>query len=185
MIDEDLAALMISFEQRGVLEDSLVLIVGDHGPHRFSLLTLNLEGLLQLRLPALFMTVPRSLLKQYPHYATNLVANSQKPVTHYDLYWTLRQAAYPALLDKLPLCRPGAKQPRSLDLAQSLFSDMEPTLERELKDLSFQHLATTVCDLSSVYGGDVEEVWPLYSETSPDGTQSSKYQVYCDGNPET
>jgi len=177
-IDEDIVRLFRKLDEKGVLEDSLVILASDHG-HHMTPFGFTLEARTQLYLPALFMSVPRKLLAKYPRYAKNLQENMQKPFTHYDLYWTLRQVHNVDQLDVLPNCTGADTQPRTLDMAQSIFSSLDPMYTRALEDYTFFHFNDHACmdeEFTMANRLEMIDIWNNLKEIG------KPFNMYCDPN---
>jgi hypothetical protein len=88
-IDRSLAQFFIEFEAK--LEKSFVFLMGDHGM-RFTGIRDTKIGEMEDYNPFLYLSVPKSL-RQNAQLMENLKLNSQKLVTHFDLYLTLMDIA--------------------------------------------------------------------------------------------
>ncbi|TKR69407.1 hypothetical protein L596_021572 [Steinernema carpocapsae] len=68
--------------------DSIVIFFSDHG-HRYDSIRETAVGRLESRLPYLSIRIPPALDKKYSHLKKNLMANSKKMTTQFDLHRTL------------------------------------------------------------------------------------------------
>jgi hypothetical protein len=73
----------------GVLDDTLVIFFSDHGM-RFGDIRKHFTGWLEERLPFLFIHLPEKFKDLYPGMAENVVKNSEKLVSPFDIYVTLK-----------------------------------------------------------------------------------------------
>ncbi|CAH2061744.1 unnamed protein product, partial [Iphiclides podalirius] len=112
--DEDLARFLRDFQRQGRTEDTLLLLMGDHGP-RYAKVRDTLQGKLEERLPLMAVALPARLRRARPAAQRALEANARALATPHDVHATL--------LDALGLARlagaarvPGADLPRALSL---------------------------------------------------------------------
>jgi len=86
--DDDFAAWLGQLQRSGVLERTVVVLVGDHGPSygpgRQTMLGRTAE-----RLPLLVVSVPRTFAEKHSAMTRNLATNSDRLVTPLDLHQTL------------------------------------------------------------------------------------------------
>ncbi|KAK0407698.1 hypothetical protein QR680_003537 [Steinernema hermaphroditum] len=68
--------------------DSIVIFFSDHG-HRYDSIRETAVGRLESRLPYLSIRIPPEMDKKYPHLRKNLIENSKKMTTQFDLHRTL------------------------------------------------------------------------------------------------
>lgn len=87
-LDTDTASFFRDLSSSSSWDNTLVIVMGDHGfySHAYSS---TYEGALERRLPLFLIRIPERLNEQIPN-ATKLVKeNSNRVVTHYDVYETL------------------------------------------------------------------------------------------------
>jgi len=86
--DDDLSTWLEALQTSGVLERTVVVVVGDHGPsygpRRHTML-----GKTKERLPLLVVSVPTSFAEEHSVMMKNLVKNSDRLVTALDVHQTL------------------------------------------------------------------------------------------------
>lgn len=87
VIDNDLLQFMTEFKSKGYLNNTIMIILGDHG-WRFGDFRQTVQGKLEERLPLFTMTFPKWFKKQYPALAENLRINTQRLTSWFDLYAT-------------------------------------------------------------------------------------------------
>ena len=89
LADKDVREMYKYLEQKGFLENTVVIFFGDHGnragPYRQTWI-----GRLELRLPFLSITLPSWFKSLYPDFYENMLANTKVLTTYFDLYATLR-----------------------------------------------------------------------------------------------
>eukprot|EP00947_MAST-08B_sp_MAST-8B-sp1_P000429 g429.t1 len=97
--DEDLAASLWRLHRAGVLEDTAVLVVSDHGMKGLRFYETGI-GEAEYRMPVAMMLLPRNpALRLDPAMAANLRTNQFRLTTHYDLHrtlWHLAHDGFPA-----------------------------------------------------------------------------------------
>ncbi|XP_017038674.1 uncharacterized protein LOC108086293 [Drosophila ficusphila] len=115
-MDDYVLQYLLDFEADGVLEQSIVVFLSDHGS-RFGRLTALSSGFLEERLPAMFLYLPPWFRDQYPDYARALQLNRNRLTSNYDLHNTLKH------IIELGGTPDGAALPRAADCpkCQSLF----------------------------------------------------------------
>ncbi|KAK7466791.1 hypothetical protein BaRGS_00037107 [Batillaria attramentaria] len=99
-LDADLANVLRRLRRNGVLEDTVLIIMGDHGA-RYSKVRYTVQGKLEERLPMMSFVFPEKFRKTYPHLWSNLKTNTERLSTPFDIYETL--------LDILNISRTRAK----------------------------------------------------------------------------
>ncbi|EYB84590.1 hypothetical protein Y032_0314g2247 [Ancylostoma ceylanicum] len=88
--DEDLANILMAMLESGELDDTVVILMADHG-HRFSVLRQTHQGQLEERLPFFSISLPAKFIntiygrKMY----TNLLDNKDRLSTPFDIHATL------------------------------------------------------------------------------------------------
>ena len=110
--EEDLKIFLQTFEQESFLNNTLLIIFGDHGL-RFSSLRKTIQGKLEERFPFMSITLPKWFPDKYPDLYNNLVHNSRVLTSPFDVYATLRHIlSYP-------------QYPSGIETGQSLFSRID------------------------------------------------------------
>ncbi|XP_028405369.1 uncharacterized protein LOC114527862 [Dendronephthya gigantea] len=119
LMDNDLLQLLTEFNRKGYLNNTLLIVLGDHGA-RFGDFRQTLQGKLEERLPFFSMTFPRWFKRKYPKVARDLKTNTQRLTSWFDVYATFNHLfEYP-------------KKPESPKHAISLLTEIP--LERSCKD---------------------------------------------------
>ncbi|CAH0701135.1 unnamed protein product [Spodoptera exigua] len=112
--DDLLLSFMESWSSRKVLEDTLLVVMGDHGS-RFSKLRETYHGKLEERLPLLSIFLPEKLKRLRPDAVAALNENIERLTTPFDLHTTVLD-----VLDLKDLSNmytiPGCNLPRALSL---------------------------------------------------------------------
>ena len=78
-------------QQMGQLENTIVMLLSDHGNHMSPWFYHTHNGLLEQRLPFLFLVAPNAFLRRHPSFAESLRENEQKLLTAFDIHATLFQ----------------------------------------------------------------------------------------------
>ena len=95
LIDDDLTRFMRDFKQKGHLENTMLVVFGDHGP-RISGVRSTIAGKLEERLPFLSITLPHWFKDRHSKLYNSMVENSNILTSHFDIYGTLRHMlSYP------------------------------------------------------------------------------------------
>ena len=111
--DEDLTNLLKQLKDNSAMDNSMIVIFGDHG-YRFAGLRKTLQGKLEERLPHMSITLPKWFPQKHPDLFKNLQHNSKLLTTPFDMYVTLKHILnYP-------------KVPDDIKVGQSLFTKIEP-----------------------------------------------------------
>eukprot|EP00908_Phaeocystis_cordata_P024890 Transcript_7344.p4 GENE.Transcript_7344~~Transcript_7344.p4 ORF type:complete len:153 (-),score=64.53 Transcript_7344:78-536(-) len=110
-LDEHLAAALRRLA-RGALQETVLLLLSDHGTHGIWYSNEFELGAAEHKLPLLFVVAPDWLLRRNPRWADALAANQRRLVTVRDIYQTMRtlvawpdpppDAAAPSLLEPMP-----------------------------------------------------------------------------------
>ena len=88
-MDEDSIKNLERMNKTGLLNDTILIVMGDHGM-RASDFRATLTGKLEQRLPFLSITLPSSLLSKYPNIRDAMQHNSKLLTSHFDLHATLQ-----------------------------------------------------------------------------------------------
>ncbi|XP_049699680.2 uncharacterized protein LOC110375418 [Helicoverpa armigera] len=119
--DEAVLAFLETLNGRKVFEDTLVIVMADHG-HRHSAFRSTYQGKIEERTPLMAIILPEKLKQRRPNALKALRQNKDVLTTHYDLHTTL--------LDVLDLKDysnkykvPGADIPRAMTLLEPIPSN--------------------------------------------------------------
>ena len=113
-IEWDFLELLRDIKSKGYLDNTLLLVMGDHGL-RYGQLRESIQGKLEERLPLFTMTFPPWFESRYPHLAANLKTNTKRLTSWFDVYATFRHMmSYPAV-------------PSDLKHGQSLLTEIPKT----------------------------------------------------------
>lgn len=86
--DDDYYNMLEEFQTRGYLEHTALIFMSDHGM-RFGNIRSTYQGMMEERLPFLYMKLPEKLLKTYPEIEANIRTNLRRLTTPFDLHETL------------------------------------------------------------------------------------------------
>ncbi|XP_059144630.1 uncharacterized protein LOC131931793 [Physella acuta] len=89
MADEDLKNFLENLENGGYLNNTLLLVMGDHGS-RFDDVRRTLSGKLEERLPYVSLRFPPWFEKKYPSLVKNVKTNVNRLTTPFDLHETFK-----------------------------------------------------------------------------------------------
>ena len=110
-IEPDLLSLLQDLDQSNHLNNTLLVIMGDHGP-RYGKARALIQGKLEERLPLFSMSFPAWVMKKHPEISNNLKININRLTSWYDVYATFRHMiSYPNV-------------PANLKHGQSLFKEV-------------------------------------------------------------
>ncbi|CAH1645434.1 unnamed protein product [Spodoptera littoralis] len=116
--DESLLSFMETFKAKNLLEDTLLIVMGDHGS-RFSKLRETYQGRLEERLALLSFFLPEKLKRLRPDAVAALKQNVDRLTTPFDLHSTILD-----VLDLKDLSNdytvPGCDFPRALSLLEPI-----------------------------------------------------------------
>ena len=87
--DRDLALKLRVMAQSGSLDDTFLVLMGDHG-YRFGDFSKTSQGNTENNMPLLLVMPPKSLEQEQPELVRNLRHNSEVLTSHWDLHQTLR-----------------------------------------------------------------------------------------------
>lgn len=95
--DDDVVEMLGQTRKNGLLNDTILIILGDHGS-RYGELRETIQGKIEERLPFLSVTLPDRMLKNFPEIAKNLKRNSELLTSYFDLHATFKHIlSYPSL----------------------------------------------------------------------------------------
>ena len=86
--DQDVMDLLQEFEKLGHLNNTVLILMGDHGP-RYAKLRETWQGKYEERLPYMGIRFPPWFSKKYPGIKQNLEVNSERLTTPFDIHQTL------------------------------------------------------------------------------------------------
>ena len=110
-IEPDLLSLLKDLRQNNHLDNTLLIVMGDHGARCGEARSL-LQGKLEERLPLFSLTFPPWFLEKYPEISKNIKRNTDRLTSWYDVYATFRHMlSYPEV-------------PTNLTHGQSLFTEI-------------------------------------------------------------
>ncbi|KAJ0170625.1 hypothetical protein K1T71_013996 [Dendrolimus kikuchii] len=115
--DDETLNFLRSFKAKGRLDNTLVFVMGDHGP-RYANVRSTLQGKLEERLPLMCVLVPPSLARSRRSLVPNLRANSRALTTPHDIHATLLDAM--GLPDSINYKVPGADLQRGMSLFEPI-----------------------------------------------------------------
>ncbi|OWF49683.1 uncharacterized protein LOC110451404 [Mizuhopecten yessoensis] len=113
-IDNDLFKFLKFFEKSGYLDNTLLILMADHGA-RYSRVRHTIQGKLEERLPMFALRFPPKYQSFHPRLMENLRRNSKKLTTPFDIHETLK--------DVLDLSRTSKSSPphsRGISLLQQI-----------------------------------------------------------------
>ena len=87
--DDDLVELMDHLEKTDLIQNTLLVVFGDHGDRSGSFRS-TLVGKLEQRLPFTSFTFPPWFREKYPKEFTNFKQNSELLTSHFDIHATLQ-----------------------------------------------------------------------------------------------
>lgn len=89
--DDKLREFFTNLKAEGVLDDSMVILLSDHGMRMDQTIRRTVAGWFEERLPMNFISIPKWFKEKYPNSIDNLMNNNDKLTSTYDLYMTLQQ----------------------------------------------------------------------------------------------
>lgn len=88
-IEPDLISLIRDLKTKGQLDNTLLIVMGDHGT-RYGQIRMEIQGKLEERLPLFSMIFPPWFASKYPVLHKNLRINTDRLTSWYDLHATFR-----------------------------------------------------------------------------------------------
>ena len=116
-IDDELVAFLQRLRQGKFLEDTVLILFGDHGA-RYSKVRYTVQGKLEERLPMMSLVFPQKFRQQYPKLYSNLLTHVDRLTTPFDIHETL--------VDIVDLSRAGegvTKNARGISLLREIPAD--------------------------------------------------------------
>ncbi|XP_068624407.1 uncharacterized protein [Battus philenor] len=89
--DDNLVEFLRGFRSAGHMEDTLLMVMGDHGP-RYAKVRDTLQGKLEERLPLMALVLPERLRRERPDAHAALQRNVHALTTPHDIYATITDA---------------------------------------------------------------------------------------------
>ncbi|KAI6236218.1 hypothetical protein M3Y95_00134200 [Aphelenchoides besseyi] len=90
LYDQDLSASLDRMDRDGVLDNSFVFIMGDHG-QRISTIQKTYTGRIEERMPLVSIFAPKKFREKYPEKMQQLEINQNRLTSNFDLHETLRE----------------------------------------------------------------------------------------------
>lgn len=87
--DQDVVDVLEQLRRAGHLDNTVVLVLGDHGA-RYSVVRSTVQGKLEERLPMMALAFPKWFQEKYPNNIKHLQQNADCLTTPFDIYETLR-----------------------------------------------------------------------------------------------
>ncbi|CAG9782158.1 unnamed protein product [Diatraea saccharalis] len=117
-VDDDMAEFLGNLKSSGSLRNTLLMVLGDHGP-RFGEFRNTYQGKLEERLPLMALVLPKGFKKCRPKIAAAVEANTKILTTHFDAHATVLDAM--GLEDHINAFKVfGASVPRGMSLLRSI-----------------------------------------------------------------
>ena len=171
--DADILDILEQTRGNGLLNNTILLILGDHGS-RYGPLRESIQGKIEERLPFLSMTLPDRMLKEFPDLIDSLRRNTELLTSHFDLFATFKHIlSYPSL-------------PSGVKFGNSLFSILNETRrtcenigvpERWCPCLEFQEMNTSDRFARKVAERTVSHINGLISKRKETEKKCSKLEL--------
>lgn len=87
-MDDDLLNFLIEFKTKGYLNNTVLIVLGDHG-WRYGHFRQTIQGKMEERLPLFAIAFPKWFKTRYPKLAKNLETNTNRLTSWFDGYATL------------------------------------------------------------------------------------------------
>ncbi|CAI4227272.1 unnamed protein product [Auanema sp. JU1783] len=88
LLDEHISARLERLHDTGALDNTLSLILGDHG-NRIGLVQYSYTGRIEERMPLMAIRLPSSFRRRFPEQYANFLANKYKLTSNFDIHQTL------------------------------------------------------------------------------------------------
>lgn len=128
-MDDKIYKYMRTMEERGILNESMVIFFSDHGM-RYGAVRYLVTGWLEERLPFIYIWLPEWFKKQHPELVKALQTNRNRLTSPYDLHMTLKHIIH--LANPSQPIEPADSCPK----CQSLFTEVP--LERTCEDAAIE-----------------------------------------------
>lgn len=89
-VDEDLANFFAEMKTSGRLQNTIMVLLSDHGLHCGLLPIMTRSGMIEHMNPLQYWFIPNKVLNEHKYLEENLRLNSQRLVTAYDIHETLK-----------------------------------------------------------------------------------------------
>lgn len=86
-MDNDLVKFLVEFNTKGYLNNTLLIVLGDHG-WRYGDFRQTMQGKSEERLPLFSMTFPKWFKDKYSNAAKNFETNTKRLTSWFDVYAT-------------------------------------------------------------------------------------------------
>lgn len=88
-LQDDFISFLKDMKRTGYLENTFLVIMGDHGI-RYGAIRKTMLGKLEERLPLLSISIPQWFRMKYPEYFQHLKTNTERLTSPYDIHATLQ-----------------------------------------------------------------------------------------------
>lgn len=116
--DDDMVHLLKSFEADGILKNTLLIVMADHGS-RYERVRMTYQGKIEERLPFMAILLPEKLKKARPRAEKSLRANTDVLTTPFDMHTTILDVVGLKHLSNNYKVR-GSELPRSMSLLEPI-----------------------------------------------------------------
>lgn len=89
LVDDELHEFLLWMNSPSVQNNTMLVIMGDHGPRGHEL-TFTRQGSLELKRPFMYVALPKWVQEAWPEAYGNLKNNSKRLVTTMDLHYTFK-----------------------------------------------------------------------------------------------
>lgn len=117
-VDNDLSQFLRNFKAKGALENTLLIVMSDHGS-RFTALRRTYQGKIEERLPLMAIVLPDKLKKARPDVETFLWNNADVLTTPFDIHTTILDVVGLSHLSSTYIV-PGSDLPRGMSLLKPI-----------------------------------------------------------------
>ncbi|WKY11019.1 hypothetical protein Q1695_002955 [Nippostrongylus brasiliensis] len=88
LLDDLLSDRLIRLEESGALQNTVLIIMGDHG-NRITVSSRTFAGRIEERQPLLAILLPKGFVEDHPKSMRNFLKNTQRFISNFDLHETL------------------------------------------------------------------------------------------------
>ena len=113
-LDDDMVKFLTRLEQSNYLNNTLLIVMGDHGA-RYSAVRFTTQGKLEERMPMMSLTFPQWFQKKFPDLMRKLYRNADRLTTPFDIHETLK-----TVLDLSSVVKPVKKSDRGISLLKNI-----------------------------------------------------------------
>ncbi|KAF2905052.1 hypothetical protein ILUMI_01134 [Ignelater luminosus] len=128
-MDERILSFLTDLSTHNILQNSIVIFLSDHGSRYKPILNTS-AGWLENRLPFLYMWIPKWLREKHSNKYKNLIKNTKRLISTYDLYMTIQDILL------LSGKNYSIEQSRGCPKCKSLFEEVDK--ERSCEDAGIQ-----------------------------------------------